>query len=143
MKSITYIQHDVDGRVVSCTSTVAASEDSIKPRRPGLFIKFVADSCAPNEVYWDGSKVVPKPPAPTPSHDFNYTTKQWVANTDKAWEAARQRRSSLLMQTDWRVTKALETGDTLAQDWLDYRQALRDITLQTDPLALVWPVEPG
>ena len=89
------------------------------------------------------NRPVDMPPKPSPHHDFDYRTKQWVANTDKAWAAARQRRSSLLMQTDWRVTKALETGDTLAQDWLDYRQALRDITLQTDPLALVWPVEPG
>ena len=89
------------------------------------------------------NRPVDMPPKPSQHHDFDYRTKQWVANTDKAWAAARQRRSSLLTQTDWRVTKALETGDTLAQDWLDYRQALRDITLQTDPLALVWPVEPG
>lgn len=28
------------------------------------------------------------------------------------------------------------------QVWADYRQALRDITLQTDPFAIVWPQEP-
>lgn len=100
---------------------------------------------SPESQYHDipNNRPVDMPPKPSPHHDFDYRTKQWVANTDKAWAAARQRRSSLLTQTDWRVTKALETGDTLAQDWLDYRQALRDITLQTDPLALVWPVEPG
>ena len=27
-------------------------------------------------------------------------------------------------------------------DWITYRQALRDVTTQTDPFAIVWPVAP-
>lgn len=55
----------------------------------------------------------------------------------------RVRRNALLAATDWRVARANESGVPLAQEWVDYRQALRDITDQTDPWNVQWPEEPG
>ena len=83
-----------------------------------------------------------KPERPSPHHDFDYTTKQWQPNPDAAWQAAKMKRSQLLTASDWVVTKATESGLPVPQPWMDYRQALRDITLQTDPWAIVWPVAP-
>ena len=52
-------------------------------------------------------------------------------------------RDAKLAATDWRVARANESGVPLAQEWIDYRQALRDITEQPDPWFIEWPEEPG
>lgn len=58
------------------------------------------------------------------------------------WKVVRARRTVLLKESDWVVTKAMEQGDVVPLDWVVYRQALRDITLQADPFAISWPVKP-
>jgi hypothetical protein len=55
----------------------------------------------------------------------------------------REIRNVKLAATDWRVARANETGVPLAQEWIDYRQALRDVTEQSDPWNIEWPEEPG
>ena len=66
----------------------------------------------------------------------------------------RAQRDKLLAETDWMVTKALESGGTLADNWKTYRQALRDITTHSNWPALKvpnmdgsgdndWPVKPS
>lgn len=143
MKNVTYIQHDVDGKVVSCTSTVVASEDDVTPRRPGLFVQFVGETCVPEAVYWDGAGIVLKPPSPGVGWEFDYGSKTWILNSVEAWNAVKRRRDDLLTATDWRVTRFIETGYPVAPEWTAYRQALRDITLQTDPTHIVWPEPPA
>lgn len=61
---------------------------------------------------------------------------------DVQWMQARFKRDQLLAASDWRVTRAQETGIALPPEWVQYRQALRDITQQSDPGNLVWPLEP-
>jgi hypothetical protein len=51
-------------------------------------------------------------------------------------------RNQKLVATDWRVARANEMSVPLAQEWVDYRQALRDITDQSDPWYIEWPVAP-
>jgi hypothetical protein len=54
-------------------------------------------------------------------------------------------RQKLLIDSDWTDTLSAKTrlGDALYQAWQDYRQALRDITLQPDyPLEVIWPIAP-
>jgi hypothetical protein len=54
-------------------------------------------------------------------------------------------RQKLLIDSDWTDTLSAKTrlGDVLYQAWQDYRQALRDITLQPDyPLEVIWPIAP-
>ena len=33
-------------------------------------------------------------------------------------------------------------GTAVPQPWLDYRQAMRDVTEQSDPLNIIWPTPP-
>ena len=57
----------------------------------------------------------------------------------------REKRDNLLANSDWRVIKAQETGTPMSQAWVDYRQALRDITAHANFPWLDdadWPVKP-
>lgn len=51
----------------------------------------------------------------------------------------RSQRNNLLQQTDWMAL----SDNTLTQPWVEYRQALRDITNQAGfPYSVVWPTKP-
>jgi hypothetical protein len=41
----------------------------------------------------------------------------------------KHRRNRLLETSDWVVTRSIERGEEIPQEWRDYRQALRDITI--------------
>ncbi len=97
----------------------------------------------PNTDYVSKGKVKSRPQQPSFGHVFDYSTEKWVVNLDLAWEKVRQLRDQLLAASDWRVTKAFESGETLAPEWVAYRAALRNITKQKDPLKIEWPVEPS
>ena len=62
--------------------------------------------------------------------------------TELKWASVKQQRARLLAGSDWMVTKATESGQAVQPEWIAYRQALRDITLQSDPWVIVWPVAP-
>lgn len=69
----------------------------------------------------------------------------WV-NVDAAaaWENARVQRDRLIRDTDWRVVKAMDRTEAWAiSPWKNYRQALRDITTQSDPFNITWPTPPS
>lgn len=52
----------------------------------------------------------------------------------------RNKRNLLLQETDWMV---LSDSPAASEAWLDYRQSLRDITLQpTFPNSVTWPTKP-
>ena len=59
------------------------------------------------------------------------------------WEKVRYQRDKLLAESDWRVVRAMEAGEALAQEWQDYRQALRDVTEQSNPMGIEWPAAPN
>ena len=90
----------------------------------------------------ESQQPVDKPTKPSEFHKFDYTTKQWMPDVDAAWAGVRSKRDRLLAACDWVVTKGVESGAAIPKAWRVYRQALRDITLQTDPLNIVWPVAP-
>ena len=46
------------------------------------------------------------------------------------YEKVRNQRDALIAESDWRVVRATETGIAMSQEWIDYRQALRDISNQ-------------
>ena len=64
-----------------------------------------------------------------------------VVTAANAAAATRNRaeRDKRLGQCDWVVTKALESGTTVASDWVTYRTALRDITSHSNWPNLVYP----
>ena len=65
------------------------------------------------------------------------------ARLESIAKSKRKERGRLLTDTDWVVVKHNELGTPIPQEWLDYRQALRDITEQTGfPDNVEWPQEP-
>lgn len=55
----------------------------------------------------------------------------------------RMNRSKRLAQTDWVVLRALEKNEPVPAAWGAYRQALRDVPLQSGfPFDVQWPDEP-
>ena len=62
------------------------------------------------------------------------------ARIEDKWEEVRQLRNELLLECDWVVLSDSPLKDS--PDWLSYRQSLRDITSQTNPFSIVWPVKP-
>ena len=63
------------------------------------------------------------------------------AQEAKQWAIIRDQRNAMLDASDW--TQMADNGMSAAvrAAWVDYRQALRDITTQTLPVT--WPTEPS
>lgn len=59
-----------------------------------------------------------------------------------AWYEVRRLRDAYLRESDYVTAIANETGLGVPDEWKNYRQALRDITKQTDPSNLSWPEHP-
>lgn len=58
------------------------------------------------------------------------------------WSRVRSMRDRRLRDTDWIVARAIERGEQIPEGWIYYRQALRDITKQADPMNIQWPEVP-
>ncbi len=69
-----------------------------------------------------------------------------VENTQKKldaqWAQVRSQQRDLLYKSDWTCSVTDYEVPNKA-DWVTYRQALRDITLQTDPFNIEWPTLPA
>jgi len=60
------------------------------------------------------------------------------------WRGIREERNLLLAECDYMIIKALEAGTTLSDEWIAYRQALRDLPSTSDtPGGIVWPTKPS
>ena len=68
----------------------------------------------------------------------------WEAGAiDRQWQEVRDTRAPLLLSADHLVNTARDNDQTdLEKEARAYRQALRDITKQTDPLNIAWPAKP-
>lgn len=56
---------------------------------------------------------------------------------------ARALRDALLAECDWAAIRAAEIGEPMPEQWLAYRQELRDITKQPGfPTQIDWPERP-
>lgn len=67
---------------------------------------------------------------------------QAAAIDARQWETVRAERNAKLAASDWIVTRSAEAGVPVPSGWRSYRQALRDVTAQPDPFAIVWPTPP-
>jgi hypothetical protein len=58
------------------------------------------------------------------------------------WLMVRTERTAMLASSDFtQIADAPVTAEKRAE-WATYRQALRDITYQTDPFSIIWPNSP-
>ena len=58
------------------------------------------------------------------------------------WANVRSERNAKLAACDWTQLPDAPLSNIEMQQWATYRQALRDITTQTDPFNITWPQEP-
>jgi hypothetical protein len=63
-----------------------------------------------------------------------------AAKVGAQWNVIRAERNKLLADCDW---TQLPDASADAAAWATYRQALRDITTQANPFAIVWPESPS
>ena len=78
-----------------------------------------------------------------------------VAELDAAepMRLLREERDVLLSETDWMVTRSIETGVAISDAWKTYRQILRDLPASSSPsldeyynldlISVTWPTEPS
>jgi hypothetical protein len=75
-------------------------------------------------------------------------TQVWVVvdhtaeDIERQWESVRSERNQLLSECDWTQLPDAPLTNTETANWGSYRQALRDITTQSDPFNINWPVSP-
>jgi hypothetical protein len=70
------------------------------------------------------------------------TEEEVAARTEQEWNAVRNRRDFLLLRSDWTQLADAPLTNTETVNWASYRQALRDITTQSDSFNILWPVPP-
>ena len=58
----------------------------------------------------------------------------------QAMEDLRMRRNKLLAESDWTQSRDVLLSND--EEWKTYRQQLRDLPKNTDPLNPVWPTKP-
>ena len=105
---------------------------------------WVEKGAEPLTHYWNNLRrvAIPLPPRPGFCWRFDYAALKWVVDESLAWADVRRQRDELLGACDWRILPDAPTSKTDFTAWLAYRQALRDITGQGDPLGIVWPEPP-
>lgn len=138
MKAAIYIQQT--GQI---TKVVTMPEDVCATQcREGQAWIAVADATDATH-YVESGEVVSKPTRPSNNHVFDYTTKQWIdpRTSEAQWTFIRAERSKLLLACDW--TQLSDVPGSRQSLWTSYRQALRDITTQSDPFHISWPEAPG
>jgi hypothetical protein len=65
-----------------------------------------------------------------------------AVRTQQEWGVVRSERNGKLAMCDWTQFSDVPMSDVKTAEWLSYRQALRDITTQSDPFNINWPVSP-
>lgn len=133
-----YVVHDDSGRILR-SGICAPGDVELQGEKVLQTTGFVSDATH----YVDGG-LVEMPARPGEFHDFDIPSKTWVLNQDRAWAAVRAQRNAMLADSDWTDTVSAQArlDSKTTEAWDAYRQALRDITQQPDPLAIEWPAAP-
>ena len=66
-----------------------------------------------------------------------------LRETEGKWEEVRRFRNELLRQTDWMMISDVPFSSTQKSEIKKYRKELRDITKQSDPFNITWPIKPN
>ena len=68
-----------------------------------------------------------------------YTTEE---EAQKKWGMVRMERDNLLGKSDWVVLPHSPITGSKLDEWIEYRQDLRDVTNQSNPFEISWPTQP-
>lgn len=69
------------------------------------------------------------------------TEEEVAARTQQEWIVVRGQRNMILARSDWTQLPDAQLTSTEIANWASYRQALRDITNQSDPFNITWPTK--
>ncbi|QFS66497.1 tail fiber assembly protein [Delftia tsuruhatensis] len=138
---IHFIQIDSAGNILRCGNAPFKSLREM-PGADASYRRIPGPLGDPGAYYWSGG-LVEKPPRPSQFHRFDPQERAWKLDDGLAWSAVRGQRDARLAACDWVTLRAQETSEPVPAPWMTYRQALRDITDQPDPLAIVWPTAPA
>lgn len=97
-----------------------------------------------DEYYVKDNSVLPYPDKPDDGF-YSWDGQSWTIDLERARQRALGLRWAYLQESDWTDTVSAPTrlGVVRHQAWQDYRQELRDITLQDNyPTEVVWPLAP-
>lgn len=76
--------------------------------------------------------------------DYNTGEVVHTPTEGEKWEVIRAVRDDLLAQTDWVITRALERGESVPEEYVVYRERLRSIPQDyKKPEDVVFPCPPG
>ncbi len=71
---------------------------------------------------------------------INASESEIAYRLENQWFVIREIRNELLSECDW--TQLSDIPSETKAIWSEYRQSLRDITSQTNPFNITWPVKP-
>lgn len=142
MKSKFYIFYDVNGKPLLKTSWISDDPPILNIEHEGVLLTELDDSVSIDSIFIENNKILFKEDRPSNFHVFNYETKSWedIRNIQTEWVFIRKLRDNKLLGSDW--TQLPDVPLPTKEKWAVYRQALRDITQQSDPFNIVWPEPP-
>jgi hypothetical protein len=93
-----------------------------------------------------GGQLIEIPSRPSTNYKWNGTVwedpRPQSTKDEEAWGFVRGDRNGKLRASDWVMLPDAPVAGSLKAQWVTYRQALRDITNQTDPYNIQWPIPP-
>lgn len=122
--------------------TVLCSEDALALQFDSATHGYLDGGFSDAAFYIEAGQPVAMPAKPSEYHVFDYSMKQWTdpRTPDTEWPLVRAKRDRLLQASDW--TQLPDVPLATKEAWAAYRQALRDVTLQSDPFNITWPELP-
>lgn len=138
-----YIVHDHKGNITGYREQSIEDEACLEAyKQAGELLIETDQFYSPETHFIKDGVVVEKPQRPSASHEWSMDTKEWILNQEKAWSAVRHQRDILIAATDWMVLPDAPFTESEIVEIKEYRQALRDITEQSDPGNILWPERP-
>lgn len=122
------------------TGCVIRHTIGMEPDTSSMWLESKDPHIDPLRCYVKNGELISMGEAPSPNHTFNVSIGKWELDVATGWAKVRQKRDNLLIACDW--TQLPDVPSETKTVWADYRQALRDITSQTDPFNIVWPTPP-
>lgn len=124
------------------TKIVSCIESDVALQYDAATQYFIEGSYVDDKYYVENNQPVLIPTSPNEYCIFNYDTKQWIdpRTNETQWIIIKSERNTLLSESDW--TQLSDVSISNKDQWVAYRQALRNITTQTDPFNIVWPSKP-
>jgi hypothetical protein len=107
------------------------SDSPIVPVTPGIRLE------VPEGLSWDIVKGVQDGEQFTLVEDPAKVSQK----TADQWASVRAQQRQKLYESDWTCSVTDYTPPNKEQ-WISYRQELRDVTKQTDPFRITWPIGP-